>query len=398
MIAKVHVFVGPTLAAVARPGCEDFVFHGPVAKGDVYRLVSGRPLAIGIIDGYFERVPAVWHKEILFALSEGVHVFGAASMGALRAAELAPFGMVGVGRIFEDFTSGRLTDDDEVTIAHADPSLGYRAVSEAMVNIRATLDAAERLGLLEPAERAELVASAKSQFYADRSYAALLPLARTLLGTRGEPFTRWLRDPNQRVDQKKLDALELLAVLRAHRDGRPEPLRVPWTFHHTDAWEQVRLGFARPAAAPSDRPPLAPGEPLRAFTSDAALLTEQARLRALEVRSARRDGYRPSERDLALARAEFQQARGLEDPARLREFLEQRAISATDFDRLMAEEACVRHARLVPEYDLERELADLEVLVGPERPRAAPPACEPGALPRQLETKRPHAIRLRVGP
>jgi hypothetical protein len=398
MTAKVHVFVGPTLAGVARPGAEDFVFHGPVAKGDVYRLIAGRPLAIGIIDGYFERVPAVWHKEILWALSEGVHVFGAASMGALRAAELAPFGMVGVGRIFADFASGRLTDDDEVTIAHADPSLGYRPVSEAMVNIRATLDAAERLGLLDPAERQELVARAKSQFYADRSYAALLPFARTLLGARGERFSRWLRDPTHHVDQKKLDALELLHALAEQRDARAEPRRVPWTFQHTDAWEQVRLSFARPDARPSERPRFGASEPQRVPTSERALLMEQARLRALEVRSAKRDGYRPSERDLALARSEFQKARGLEEPERLLEFLEQQGLSVSEFERLMADEACVRHARLVPEYDLECELADLELLVGPERHRTSPPESERRARSRELETKRPAAIRLRVGP
>ena len=38
---------------------------------------------IGIIDGHFGNVPSVWHKEILFALSKGVEVSGAASMGAL---------------------------------------------------------------------------------------------------------------------------------------------------------------------------------------------------------------------------------------------------------------------------------------------------------------------------
>ena len=384
MIGKIHVFVGPTLAGVARPGSEDCVFHGPVAKGDVYRLVASRPLALGIIDGYFERVPAVWHKEILWALAEGVHVFGAASMGALRAAELAPFGMVGVGRIFADFAAGRLTDDDEVTIAHADPSFGYRPASEAMVNIRATLDTAERLGLLESAAAVELVAYAKSQFYADRSYAALLPLARTLLGPEGERFARWLRDPCHHTDQKKLDALELLAVLHAHRDQRPDPLRVPWTFNHTDAWEQVRLSFARPDTARSDRLP--------------ALLSEQARLRALEVRSAKRDGYRPNERDVALAHAEFRKRRGLEDAAHFREFLARRGLSATEFERLMQQEACVRRARLVPEYDLERELAELELLVGPEPHRSSLPDSEPKTGTRELETKRPDAIRLRVGP
>ena len=78
----------------------------PAAQGDVYRAALSRPVAIGLVDGYFERVPAVWHKEILWALSQGIHVFGSASMGALRAAELAPFGMVGVGAIFEAYRDG----------------------------------------------------------------------------------------------------------------------------------------------------------------------------------------------------------------------------------------------------------------------------------------------------
>ena len=104
------------------------------------------PLAIGLIDGYFERVPAVWHKEILWALSQGIHVFGSASMGALRAAELAPFGMIGVGAIFEAYRDGILEDDDEVAVAHGPADTGYRAGSDAMVNIRATLARAVQHG------------------------------------------------------------------------------------------------------------------------------------------------------------------------------------------------------------------------------------------------------------
>ena len=60
----------------------------PSAQGDVYRVAQERPSAIGIVDGYFEGVLSVWHKEILWAMAEGIHVFGSASMGALRAAEL----------------------------------------------------------------------------------------------------------------------------------------------------------------------------------------------------------------------------------------------------------------------------------------------------------------------
>ena len=47
-------------------------------------------------------------------MAAGTQVFGAASMGALRAAELAPFGMIGVGAIFAAYRDGRLTGDDEV--------------------------------------------------------------------------------------------------------------------------------------------------------------------------------------------------------------------------------------------------------------------------------------------
>ena len=79
---------------------------------------------------------AVWHKEILLALERGIEVWGAASMGALRAAELAPFGMRGVGAIYRAFARGALVADDEVAVAHLPAAQGYRAVSDALVNLR----------------------------------------------------------------------------------------------------------------------------------------------------------------------------------------------------------------------------------------------------------------------
>src|SRR5207247_669783 len=134
---------GPTLSPDDARGELDAVYLPPVSQGDVYRVALERPQAIGIIDGYFERVPAVWHKEILWALAQGIRVYGSASMGALRAVELAPFGMDGIGRIFEAYQKGILEDDDEVAVAHSPVEMGYRVLSEAMVNIRHTLAAAE---------------------------------------------------------------------------------------------------------------------------------------------------------------------------------------------------------------------------------------------------------------
>src|SRR5262245_34509783 len=121
------VFLGPTLGADAARSILDAEYRPPAAHGDVYRLLGQAepPRAIGLVDGYFQAVPAVRHKEILYALSRGVHVFGAASMGALRAVELADFGMVGVGEIFAAYRDRLLEDDDEVAVEHAPASAGF---------------------------------------------------------------------------------------------------------------------------------------------------------------------------------------------------------------------------------------------------------------------------------
>ncbi|HLE83613.1 MAG TPA: TfuA domain-containing protein, partial [Thermoanaerobaculia bacterium] len=139
---KAFIFCGPTLTSGEGAAELDAVFLPPAAQGDVYRATLERPWGIGIVDGYFERLPAIWHKEILWALSRGVHVFGSASMGALRAAELAAFGMEGVGAVFEAFRDGELEDDDEVAVLHGPAESDYRGVTDAMVDIRATLAAA----------------------------------------------------------------------------------------------------------------------------------------------------------------------------------------------------------------------------------------------------------------
>ncbi len=173
-----------------------------------------QPQAIGIIDGYFDTMPSIWHKEILWAMRQGVHVSGSASMGALRAAELAAFGMEGVGAIFDAYRSGELEDDDEVAVVHAPAEKGYRALSMAMVNIRATLAAAEAQQIVRPATRAALVQLAKEHVL-PRSQ---LPTAAGGCGGNTDSTPRslealraWL--PGGQVDQKREDALAMLRAI-----------------------------------------------------------------------------------------------------------------------------------------------------------------------------------------
>ena len=173
-------------------------------------------------------------------MSQGIHVYGAASIGALRAAELAEFGMKGVGQIYQQYRTGELTDDDEVAVLHGPAEIDYVQVTEAMVNVRATVEDALQTGIVEPDLASALIEIAKSLFYKDRTYEAMLKLA----STRGfapaaiDRFAAWL--PRGQVDQKRVDAEEMLRAMIAHLEGGVSPLEVSYQFVHTFAWEEVR--------------------------------------------------------------------------------------------------------------------------------------------------------------
>ena len=69
---NLYIFTGPTLSTTEGKQQIDALFLPPAAQGDVYRAVQDKPVAIGIIDGYFERVPSVSHKEILWAMKRAM--------------------------------------------------------------------------------------------------------------------------------------------------------------------------------------------------------------------------------------------------------------------------------------------------------------------------------------
>jgi thiopeptide-type bacteriocin biosynthesis protein len=174
---KAVVFLGPTLPVETARQYLDATYLPPVEQGDVLRVLREQPGAIGIIDGHFQGVPSVWHKEILTALADGVYVAGASSMGALRAVELAQFGMVGIGSVFDKFHSRVYTDDDEVAVAHAAADQGYRVLSEAMVNLRDWCDRALRTGAIRFIEAEGLVRIAKGLHFTERKWQRILDQA-----------------------------------------------------------------------------------------------------------------------------------------------------------------------------------------------------------------------------
>jgi hypothetical protein len=208
------VFLGPTLNLQEARRHLDADYRPPAGRNDVRRALRDGARRIALIDGYLTQVPAVTHKELLEALDLGIEVFGAASMGALRAAELDRYGMVGLGRIYDDYRNGVLRRDDEVAVLHGPAELGYPILSEAMVNIRATV-ATARVKVIPNAAAEAVIASAQALHYPDRTWPEVLQGAR-LLGMEAadvDRFRCWLA--RGRVDQKREDALTLLDLVAA---------------------------------------------------------------------------------------------------------------------------------------------------------------------------------------
>jgi len=224
------VFAGPSL--YREPVPDGVTRFGPVALGSVFRAVEAGYRRIGIVDGVFGNLPSVWHKEILFAISEGVEVTGAGSMGALRAAELKGLGMLGLGSIFRLFRSGAWTDDDEVAVLHCPRELDFRPLSDAMANIRFTLRALRRQGWIDRQIEAELIARIKPLHFSDRTPEQLQRQFAKVLG-KSAGARQFDAYRHTYVDIKRLDARILLRHLGDRRSGTP-PARS--RFQPTDCW------------------------------------------------------------------------------------------------------------------------------------------------------------------
>lgn len=217
------VFLGPTMpVAQAREILPEATYLPPAAQSDILSAVDQlHPDAILLIDGVFTQDLSVWHKEILYALEKGVAVYGSSSMGALRVAETARYGAVGIGEIFDAYMSGALTDDDEVAVSHATDEHGHRSLSEPMVNIRSTLRAAQAAAVIDQLQHDELIDLGKARFFPERSYNQLFADAEAA-GMDTAALRAFVKE--HKVDQKRADAIALLTHVRTQGITAPPPL------------------------------------------------------------------------------------------------------------------------------------------------------------------------------
>ncbi|MGQ0506732.1 MAG: TfuA-like protein [Myxococcaceae bacterium] len=327
---SLYVFLGPSLPrAEAKTIARKAVFLPPARQGDIWKVLAKGARTVALIDGVFESTPSVWHHELIAALDAGVTLFGASSMGALRAAELWQQGMRGVGTVYRWLREGVIEDDAEVALLHADAEHGYRALTVPLVNVRYAAQEATRERILSTSQARKLVKEAEQIFYQERTWQRVAP---------SEKFAKWLR--RRAPDLKAEDARECLrqaaAAQRAERGARGSGAKNRGLLSMTGAAEH-----SRPSSYVRQRRLLDnDSEKLAAFRAraDADALAESGVMRLLLAGWARGMGLHAAPEEVA-AFLPLLKRSGLDDAER-RRHCEDLALA-----RLMVEHA----PRMVPD-------------------------------------------------
>jgi hypothetical protein len=293
--ARVHVFAGPSLPqGRVSELLPDAIVHGPIAHRSVLELPLRRGDVVAIIDGLFLQSAAVRHKELLHVMEQGIEVWGAASMGALRAAELSPLGMRGVGLVFRLFAHGVLERDDEVAVSHSTAEHDYRPMSDALVSIRVTARRARRLGCIDASLERMLIRKAAALPFHQRLYRAV---EREALAAGADPaqcaaFVRFASE--QQADVKCQDAERLLRRLAAPRDADARSAQRPRRFPKSRRVARWIADAQREEIDGTRVSELAVLAFCRAFADDYAQLHRRLALRAIGARSSQAAPAQPA--------------------------------------------------------------------------------------------------------
>ena len=186
----------------------EVIYKKPIQRGDLDLALKERPNIIAIIDGVFHQNSAVGHKEILNVINSGVKVYGASSMGALRASELDSLGMTGVGYVYNQYATGEVDSDDDVAVMLDSETL--EALSEPLINMRYVFTNAVCENIISDDEKDELLDIAKKTYYPKRNYSQTLMQS----GLDNDKKSLLIDFIRTSPDIKKEDAKELLKTIK----------------------------------------------------------------------------------------------------------------------------------------------------------------------------------------
>lgn len=186
----------------------EVIYKRPIKRGDLNHDIKENPDIIGIIDGVFHQSSAVGHREILNVIKKGIEVYGASSMGALRASELDSLGMHGIGYVYNQYATGKIVSDDDVAVMLDSETL--EPLSVPLINMDYVFNNACAENIITENEKDELLKIAKETYYPQRNYAQTLSKS-TLENAKKDNLINYIRTSK---DIKKEDAKELIKHIK----------------------------------------------------------------------------------------------------------------------------------------------------------------------------------------
>jgi hypothetical protein len=338
---KVCVFVGPSISLTeARAILPEAHFRPPAAQGDLLScLRQDQPEVIGLIDGTFHQNLSVWHTEICYVLNQGVAVYGSSSMGAIRAVETEPFGMIGIGRVFEWYRDGLITADDEVALLHGLEDTGFCPLSVPLVNIRASLQQAVAQGWIDTEVRDYVTSVAQAIHYPQRQIAAILEKCDHTCITQ-EAFESVHRALTiGYVDVKREDARRLLRTIQKYRSAPPLSPPVPFQFNHSGGFDGLYNIDRRVKRGDIEIPLQSIAEHVALYSPEFEELRASSLHQAICLFFAGLVEVSLTDQDVENARVRFLRDRALDTPDAIHDWLQQNDLSHSDFKDFIRQEA-----------------------------------------------------------
>jgi TfuA protein len=215
-LSKAIIFLGPSLSREKAKDILEADYRPPAKKGDLLRLadLTKDITMVGLVDGFFlQDYPPTPIEVYQLATKKNMLLVGAASLGALRAVELEKFGMIGIGKIFELYKTGKIDADDEVAVTFEEGQ--HTLQSEAMIDIRFNLFIAKRKGIIDERTKREITKVAKNVYFPFRNYTDILDLTKQQY-PRSDSYIESFRVyiTNNRESLKERDAIKLIKYMK----------------------------------------------------------------------------------------------------------------------------------------------------------------------------------------
>jgi len=210
--SNIAVFLGPSLPVDEAKEILSADYFPPVKRGNLASTVLNKYQIVAIIDGEFGQSLSVSVIEIRQLLDRGLEVWGASSMGALRAVECGQLGMQGVGWVFKQYKDALLDADDEVALFFNPITL--KPLTVPKVNIRWMIVCALQEALIDLRESNVLNEVLSKMHYQKLTMDSYIKaVVDEGEGRAATLLLDWCDANKDRTDIKRLDAIELLQTL-----------------------------------------------------------------------------------------------------------------------------------------------------------------------------------------